>query len=102
VIGSSHGLRANELAELVGMSRPSMSRLMVRLERGGVAIAEVDPTDGRATIVRLTPLGLELVSDVTIRRRALIASALNVELDRLPGNLAAGFNRVAAALEVRA
>ncbi|HEY6013494.1 MAG TPA: helix-turn-helix domain-containing protein, partial [Candidatus Limnocylindrales bacterium] len=44
VISTSTGLRASDVADRVGMSRPSMSRLIRRLQRRGVIVVEDDPS----------------------------------------------------------
>lgn len=53
-----HGcLRMQELGERVVLSRSRVSRLVDDLERQGLVERRPDPTDGRATLARLTPAG---------------------------------------------
>lgn len=58
-------LRMTELAEAVLLSRSGVTRLVDRLERGGlVARARVD-SDGRGVVAVLTPLGLDRLRAAT-------------------------------------
>jgi DNA-binding MarR family transcriptional regulator len=70
------GLRVGELAARLGMSQPSASRLVRRLETRGLVHATRSPDDRRATVVTLTDTGQVLVQDVVDRRRARVADAL--------------------------
>ncbi len=99
VISSSSGLRASEVAARLGMSRPSMSRLIRRLERRGVIVVEPDPTDGRATVLRATPAGVAMRVATMSRRRELILDALAEGSESLPPGLARGLDAIAGSLE---
>jgi DNA-binding MarR family transcriptional regulator len=99
VISASTGLRASEVASRIGMSRPSMSRLIRRLQRRGVIVVEVDPTDRRAMILRATPVGVAMRVAAMARRRELMAEALAAHPGRLPRDLAGGLDAIADALE---
>jgi DNA-binding MarR family transcriptional regulator len=58
-------LRMTELADAVLLSRSGVTRLVDRLERGGlVARARVD-TDGRGVVAVLTQLGYDRLRDAT-------------------------------------
>jgi DNA-binding MarR family transcriptional regulator len=52
-------LRLKELNRHVLISQPSVSRLIDRLAARGLVEKSDDPTDGRGTLVRLTPHGFE-------------------------------------------
>lgn len=84
-------LRISDLAAREAISQPGMTTLVNRLEAKGQAERVADPTDGRATLVRITDVGRMLLAD---RHRARSA-ALLVELDRLD---AADRDALAAAL----
>ncbi|MGH2513687.1 MAG: MarR family winged helix-turn-helix transcriptional regulator [Candidatus Limnocylindrales bacterium] len=99
VITSADGLRASEVAQRIGMSRPSMSRLIRRLERRGVIVADQDPHDGRATILRATRTGAAMRVATMNRRRELMAEALDARPGTLPPDLAGGLDAIAGALE---
>lgn len=99
VISSSSGLRASDVASRIGMSRPSMSRLIRRLQRRGVIVADEDPSDRRATILRATPAGVAMRVATMARRRDLMAEALATHRGPLPRELGAGLDAIAEALE---
>jgi DNA-binding MarR family transcriptional regulator len=68
------GLRMGELARRARVSKQTMTELVRRLERDGLVERGADPSDGRASVIRLTP-----------RARAFepVAAAALAELDRL-------------------
>ena len=49
-----------ELARRIGMSAPSVTERVQRLERAGFVRRRRDPADGRATLVESTPAGTAL------------------------------------------
>lgn len=56
-----HGeLAQSELADVLVLSRPSVTRLLQRMERSGLVLRRADDADQRQTIVSLTPSGREL------------------------------------------
>jgi DNA-binding MarR family transcriptional regulator len=59
-------LRLTALAAKEGISQPSMTQLIKRLERQGLVARVADPEDGRATLVEVTDHGQEVIDD---RRR---------------------------------
>jgi DNA-binding MarR family transcriptional regulator len=71
------GIRVGELAGRLGISVPSASRLVRRVEDRGLLTATRDDGDRRATIVRPTRAGRNLIETVMARRRALVSSALD-------------------------
>jgi DNA-binding MarR family transcriptional regulator len=77
------GPRVGELAERLGMSVPSTSRLVRRAEARGLVTARRAEDDRRATIVSLTPRGAVFVKAVVTRRRDLVDQALR-EWDTSP------------------
>ncbi len=102
LIASADGVRASDLAARVGMSRPSMSRLVSRLERKGLVRATTDPTDGRAAILSSTPTGWQALRDTRVRRRRMMADALARAGRTIPGSLEAGLRAIAVVLDERA
>jgi DNA-binding MarR family transcriptional regulator len=54
------GTRIQDLAQRIGISRQAVGVLVHDLERTGHVEIVPDPHDGRATLVRLTPLGVAL------------------------------------------
>ena len=77
VIARSDGIRMGEVAQRVGTTPPSASRLVRRLERRGLVSLERDETDRRAIIIRPTPAGTELWATLVDHRRQLIARLLD-------------------------
>lgn len=76
---SAGPLRISELAACEAISQPGMTTLINRLEAAGQAERIPDATDGRATLVRITGLGRQVLAD----RHAARSGALLVELERL-------------------
>lgn len=59
-------VRLTTLAAKEGISQPSMTQLITRLERQGFLTRTADPEDGRGTLVSITELGEDALTD---RRR---------------------------------
>ena len=68
------GLRMGELARRARLSKQTMTEMVRRLERDGLVERRTDPSDGRASLIFLTP-----------RSRAFepVAAGALAELDRL-------------------
>jgi MarR family transcriptional regulator, organic hydroperoxide resistance regulator len=49
------GIRQSTLAEHLGVEPPTVTRMVQRLERGGMIERRTDPVDGRAQLVHPTP-----------------------------------------------
>jgi DNA-binding MarR family transcriptional regulator len=62
-------LRLTALAAKEGISQPSMTQLIQRLERQGLVTRLADPDDGRAALIGITGHGQELIDDRTRLRR---------------------------------
>lgn len=77
VAAHRESVRVGELAERLGISVPSTSRLVRRVEARGLVTATRALDDRRATDVVLTPAGRKLVAAVVGRRRELIQRALD-------------------------
>ena len=82
---SSGPRRVTELAEQERSTQPTMTAMVVRLEQRGLVRRCNDPSDGRAVLVSITDLGLDLIKG---RRRAQVAflSSLIGELDPIEQN----------------
>ena len=70
-----HGTRPAELARRLGITRQSMQELLAKLRDHGLVTVDVDPTDGRATIVRLAPR-----AQLFGRDAAMISASIEAEL----------------------
>jgi DNA-binding MarR family transcriptional regulator len=76
-----HGpLTPSELAQRERVQRPTVTRMLARLEEDGIVQRAADPADGRSFLVSLTPHGLELLHEVRSRKDAYLAQRLR-ELD---------------------
>jgi DNA-binding MarR family transcriptional regulator len=97
VIARGDGIRTGELAVRLGLTPPSASRLVQRLERRGLVSTERDESDRRATVVRATAAGTQLWSTLVDHRRQLIARVL-AELPRpLPAAIVGDIEALQAA-----
>ena len=73
------GVRQGDLAELMNMSAPSMTRLVEILEEAGWVERRRDPADQRCLLLVLSPVGLKTLD--TLRDES--ASVLSEELTDL-------------------
>jgi DNA-binding MarR family transcriptional regulator len=91
-----HGpLAPSELAELERVKRPTITRVVSRLEEAGLVERTNDPADGRAFLVSITRQGSELLRRIRTRKTAYLARRLG-KLD--PDDLGA-LERAADVLE---
>lgn len=70
-------LRLAELARLEQVSAPSMTRTVSELESRGLIVRRVDPDDGRAIQVAVTPAGLDAILVARAARAEVIAELLD-------------------------
>jgi DNA-binding MarR family transcriptional regulator len=64
--------RISDLAALDHCSQPTMTTQVRRLEDAGLASRTVDPDDGRAVLIRITPKGVRTVEQVRVDRGAAV------------------------------
>ena len=88
-------LAPSELAELERVKRPTITRVVTRLEEAGLVERTGDPADGRASLVSITREGSELLRRIRTRKNAYLARRLS-KLD--PDDLGA-LERAADVLE---
>ena len=69
-------LRLTALADAEGVSQPSMSQVVRRLEHQQIVRRFGDPEDGRASLVALTATGQALLAQRSDDRRARLAELL--------------------------
>jgi DNA-binding MarR family transcriptional regulator len=69
-------VRLTALATAADISQPSMTELVQRLERQGLAIRLIDPEDGRAALVDITNTGRALLDERRRDRRERLAELL--------------------------
>ncbi|GAC1386675.1 MAG: MarR family transcriptional regulator [Marmoricola sp.] len=75
------GIRAGDLARIEKVAAPSITRAVAELEARGLVERSPDPDDGRASLIRATPLGVKAVE----RARDGRAEQLISLLDRADG-----------------
>lgn len=68
--------RLTALATKEGVSQPSMTQLIQRLERQGLVTRLADPDDGRVALVALTEAGQALLDERTRSRRERLTALL--------------------------
>ena len=69
-------VRLTALAVAIGVRQPTMTQLVQRLERDGLATRVSDPADGRGTVVAITDAGRALLVDLRQARRGRLAALL--------------------------
>lgn len=70
-------IRLTSLAAKEGVSQPSMTQLIQRLERQDLVARLADPDDGRATLIGITARGKALLEERTRIRRERLAALLS-------------------------
>jgi DNA-binding MarR family transcriptional regulator len=91
-----HGpLTPSELANREAVQRPTVTRLLVRLEAAGLIARAADPGDGRSSLITVTPAGRDLLRELRLRKDAFLAR----RLERLDAEERATLDRAAAILE---
>jgi DNA-binding MarR family transcriptional regulator len=105
ILATHDGISQRDLAEILHLSRPTVTSMLQRLERAGAITRHADEADQRLTRVYLTDAGRRLEEDLrvvlaTYSRSVLdpIDAADRRELERLLGLVA---DNIAAALAAR-
>jgi DNA-binding MarR family transcriptional regulator len=99
LLGGGGALHVGDVAARIGISLPSASRLVGRLEERGYVATARDPRDRRGTLVTLTPRGAEVRSAIIERRRLLMRTAIGDAASSLSHDVAAGLAVLAAAFD---
>lgn len=69
-------IRPSDLADREGVSPPTLSRVMGRLEARGHLVRAADPGDGRCSLMALSATGAEALQAIRDERTALLARSL--------------------------
>jgi DNA-binding MarR family transcriptional regulator len=69
-------LRLAELAQLEGISPPGATRVVAELESRGLVARSIDPDDGRAFRIQVTPAGNEAIVVARAARAQIVADLL--------------------------
>ncbi len=93
------GMRISAVATRLGVTVPTTSRLVRRLERRGLFSLTVDEQDRRATRVALTARGLAARTAILANRRAALRDIAADLPDAAHVDLATGLRAIARALE---
>ena len=86
LVGRQAGVTANEIAQLSGLDKSSVSRAVAALVRKGDVQALEDPADNRRTLLTLTPDGEALHNRVilaSLARERLLLKGLSADEHRL-------------------
>jgi DNA-binding MarR family transcriptional regulator len=74
----NHGpLTPSELADRERIKRPTATRLIGTLEEAALVTRTSDPTDGRSSLIAITPAGRELMRTLRTRKDAYLAKRLS-------------------------
>ena len=91
-----HGpLTPSELAARERVRRPTVTRVVYRLEEAGLVTRAPDPTDGRSALLTVAPAGRALLAAARTRKDAFLSE----RLDSLSVEDRATLERAAALLE---
>jgi DNA-binding MarR family transcriptional regulator len=91
-----HGpMTPSELAVRERIQRPTVTRILARLEQAGLASRTPDPHDRRSSLVSATPAGRALIDELRTRKTAYLAH----RLEDLDAEDRAVLERAAAVLE---
>jgi len=91
-----HGpLTPSELAARERVTRPTVTRVVGRLEDAALVVRAADPADGRSALVSITPGGRALLAEARTRKDAFLSE----RLDALGPEDRATLERAAALLE---
>jgi DNA-binding MarR family transcriptional regulator len=88
-------LTPSELAARERIQRPTVTRILARLEEAGLVRRASDPADGRSSLVSATDAGRALLAESRTRKDAF----LSARLDALDAEDRATLARAAALLE---
>jgi DNA-binding MarR family transcriptional regulator len=69
-------LRVTDLAEILGVDTPTVTRKVQQLEREGMVVRQTDPDDRRASRIGLTPAGRRTIERVRRARRVWLEQLL--------------------------
>jgi DNA-binding MarR family transcriptional regulator len=91
-----HGpLTPTELAARERVQRPTITRVVCRLEEAGLVTRAPDPADGRSALITATPAGSAVLAEIRTRKDAFLSE----RLEALTPQDRATLERAAALLE---
>ena len=98
-LGDGKALPQKELARLAAVEQPTMANTLARMERDGLVVGEPDPTDGRSTLLHLTPTGHDRARQATMAAGAVNELALSALDPEERGPFIDMLKRIIATLE---
>jgi DNA-binding MarR family transcriptional regulator len=75
-VKDAEAIRPSDLAAAVGLDLSTISRRLTRLDGHGYLLRETDPDDARASRVRLSAEGKNVLTDVLANRATVLHDAL--------------------------
>jgi DNA-binding MarR family transcriptional regulator len=75
-----HALTPSALAQAERVTPQTLTRVLAALEERGLIARRGDPSDGRQSLLELTPAGLDVLRRDSITREEWLAAALESEL----------------------
>ena len=91
-----HGpLTPSELAARESVRRPTVTRVLARLQEMGLVVRTADVNDGRSCLIAISPAGHEVMEELRTRKDAYLAR----RLDELTGEDRVVLDRAAGILE---
>lgn len=101
MLGLRGASRAGDLATALHVSRPTMSKQLVRLERSGLIERDADAADRRASVIRLSPRGAAAHDLLVARGIEMLHEAISEWDDTEAVHFAAQLARFVDALSQR-
>jgi DNA-binding MarR family transcriptional regulator len=71
-----HSLTPRVIAEGEHVAPQTLTRVLAVLEERGLVLRSGDPSDGRQSLLEITPAGLEVLREDSVRREAWLAGAM--------------------------
>ena len=99
VSASRRPQRACELADAVGVSRPTLTALVDGLEDAGLVRRVPEPTDGRGTLLELTRAGHDATSRAERALTARLLELIDGDVEDLVGHVKSVVLELGAALD---
>ncbi len=75
-LAASPGLSVSDIADAIGVDQPRASRLVNESVEHGFTRRTPDPTDGRRSVVELSPAGRRMLEAAHENRRTAVTAAL--------------------------
>src|SRR5215213_582766 len=88
-------LTPTELAARERVQRPTITRVVCRLEEAGLVSRAADPADGRSALITVSPAGRQVLAEIRTRKDAFLSE----RLEALGPEDRATLERAAALLE---